>query len=135
VDSEGDSYKVVQFSSSCWTQAYLTFERLMCIISLLDCAFSFFANYPCRLTLSDLGELPCEDVFFRSAHPFSVPNFTASRHITVYEAFQSLLGQHIPPTSNPESKVNPLGLNPLDMFILIHCSYPHLHHLIECMPC
>jgi hypothetical protein len=91
-------------------------------MTLLDCAFSFFANFPCRLTISEMKfDLPCEEMFFSSPHPFSEQNFTFSRRITVHEAFQSLLSEkkatHM---SNSRKKSNPLGLNPMDMFILIH---------------
>jgi hypothetical protein len=92
-------------------------------MTLLDCAFSFFANFPCRLTLSEMKfDLPCEEIYFSSPHPFSVHSFTFSRRITVLEAFQSLFPQQksTNPTINSGKKANPLGLNPMDMFILIH---------------
>ena len=93
-------------------------------MTLLDCAFSFFANFPCRITLSEMKfDLPCEEIFFSSAHPFSERNFTFSRRITVNEAFRSLFPPKTTvtnPLSNQSQKTNPLGLNPMDMFILIH---------------
>jgi len=97
--------------------------RLMNIITLLDCALCFFANFPCRLTVSEMKfDLPCEEQLFASSTPFSEPKFNPSRHITTYEAFQSLFGQLKPTTvPNQGKKGNPLGLNPMDMFILIHC--------------
>jgi hypothetical protein len=100
----------------------LILNRLINTMTLLDCAFSFFANFPCRLTLSEMRfDLPCEDIYFSSLHPFSERSFTFSRRITLNEAFHSLfLHKPTMPTSNPIKKNNPLGLNPMDMFILIH---------------
>ena len=104
-------------------------------MTLLDCAFSFFANFPCRLTVSEMRfDLPCEEIFFSSPHPFSEQSFTFSRRITVHEAFQSLFPQKsTTPTSYPGKKSNPLGLNPMDMFILIHSTFKisSLPHLVE----
>jgi len=101
----------------------------MNIMTLLDCAFSFFANFPCRLVLSEMKfDLPCEEHLFVSPHPFSEPNFFASRHITIQEAFRSLFGQFNPSiVPNQGMKDNPLGLNPTDMFALIHLLYVHAH--------
>jgi len=96
----------------------------MNIITLLDCAFSFFANLPCRLTVSEMKfDLPCEETIFSSGHPFSEPNFAPSRNLTTFEAFQSLFGQvKTNVVTNQGKKGNPLDLNPMDMFILIHCT-------------
>jgi hypothetical protein len=91
-------------------------------MTLLDCAFSFFSNFPCRLTITEMKfDLPCEDLLFASNNPFSEPTFKASRRLTTYEAYKSLFLQDktSPPTSQSK-KANPLGLNPMDMFILIH---------------
>jgi hypothetical protein len=94
-------------------------------MTLLDCAFSFFANFPCHLTVTEMKfDLPCEENLFASRNPFSEPTFKASRNLTTYEAFNSLFIQPNPQLSN-HSKKNPLGLNPMDMFILIHCKYPY----------
>jgi hypothetical protein len=94
----------------------------MNIITLMDCALSFFANFPCRLTVSEMRfDLPCEENLFSSSHPFAEPKFSPSRHLTTYEAFQSLFGQLKSTTvPNQGKKGNPLGLNPMDMFILVH---------------
>ena len=92
-------------------------------MTLLDCTFSFFTNFPCRLTVSEMKfELPCEEIFFSSPHPFSERSFTFSRRVTVCEAYQSLFPQQksTSSTSDLDKKSNPLGLNPMDMFILIH---------------
>jgi hypothetical protein len=99
----------------------------MNIMTLLDCAFSFFANFPCRLSVSEMKfDLPCEEQFFASCHPFVEPNFTPSRRLTTYEAFQSLFGPKANLVPVQEKKSNPLGLNPMDMFILIHRTLPFL---------
>ena len=91
-------------------------------MTLLDTAFSFFANFPCRLAVSELKfDLPCEEFIYASTHPFADPKFTTSRHLSVYEAFQSLFSnQKLAAVPNQGRKGNPLGLNPMDMFILIH---------------
>jgi hypothetical protein len=92
-------------------------------MTLLDCAFSFFANFPSRLTVTEMKfDLPCEDFLYSSNSPFSEPKFKASRHLTTYEAFKSLFGQDKAVPSN-QWKKNPLGLNTMDMFILIHRMY------------
>lgn len=96
-------------------------NRLINIMTLIDCAFSFFSNFPCRLTVTEMKfDLPCEEVLFSSQHPFSEPKFKMSRHLTTYEAFRSLFAEEKSPPSTSHGKKNPLGLNPLDMFILIH---------------
>ena len=91
-------------------------------MTLLDCAFSFFANFPCRLLITEMKfDLPCEEVLFSSRHPFSEPKFKLSRGLTTYDAFKSLFIPEI--QSSMPSKRNPLRLNAMDMFILIHCAY------------
>jgi hypothetical protein len=90
-------------------------------MTLLDCAFAFFSNFPCRLTVTEMKfDLPCEDLLYASNHPFSEPTFKASRHLTTLDAFRSLFRQDKSPPENQGKKANPLGLNPMDMFILIH---------------
>jgi hypothetical protein len=103
---------------------YVHENRLINIMTLLDCAFSFFANFPCRLIVTEMKfDLPCEEFLFSSQHPFSEPKFKISRELTTYEAFKSLFipEKSSPPTSH--GKKNPLSLNALDMFILIHRAY------------
>jgi hypothetical protein len=96
---------------------------------LFDCGNSFFANFPCRLTVSELKfDLPCEESLFAATHPFLEPHFNASRNFTTYEAFRSLFGQHKPLNTSAGTgengfKANPFNLNPLDMFVLIHRIY------------
>jgi hypothetical protein len=123
MDQERIPDKVMSKHQSYFEYPQLIMTRLMNIITLFDCALSFFANFPCRLTVSEMRfDLPCEENLFSSGHPFEEPKFTPSRHLTTYEAFQSLFGQLNPTTvPNQGKKGNPLGLNPMDMFILIHC--------------
>lgn len=88
-------------------------DRTISIISLLDGAFFFFQNFPCRLTHTEMQcDLPCDESLFLSEHPFAEPNFRFSRGLTVSEAFKNLFDEV------PES--NPMDLTALDMFILIH---------------
>lgn len=94
------------------------YHSLMTIMTLLDCAFSFFANIPCRLSISEMNyDLPCDDDIFSSPHPFAERSAALSRNITTMEAFQSLFK---PTPPNQGQKGNPLDLNPMDMFVLIH---------------
>lgn len=115
--------------------------RTMNILTLIDCAFSFFKNFPCRLSLAEIKfDLPCEEALFSIPHPFSDPQFQCSRHVTVYKAYQSLFqmqnrprevalanhlynGHAIP---REASSPNPFRLNVLDMAILIHLLYAFL---------
>ena len=107
---------------SCFPGTITDLNRLMTTLTLLDCAFSFFANFPCRLTISEMQfDLPCEEIYYASPHPFSEQSFIFSRRTTLNEAFYSLFPQKSStPTSNRITKSNPLGLNPMDMFTLIH---------------
>lgn len=83
---------------------------------LIDSAFNFFQNYPCRLTQLELRcDLPCDEYLFSSQHPFSEPNFRFARELTMTKAFENFLD---------ESYVQPMDLNILDMFILIHREQP-----------
>jgi hypothetical protein len=90
-------------------------------MTLLDCAFAFFSNFPCRLSVTEMKfDLVCEESFFASSHPFSEPMFKPSRHLTTYEAFKSLFCQEQSQAAEDKKKVNPLGLSLVDMFTLIH---------------
>jgi hypothetical protein len=83
------------------------------MISLLDCAFFFFQNYPCRLAHTEMEcDLPCDESLFVSEHPFAEPNFRFQRDLRLSEAFRNLFDEA------PES--SPMDLTALDMFILIH---------------
>jgi hypothetical protein len=106
--------------------------RTISIMVLLDCAFTFFANFPCRFALSELEfELPCEGRFFNNAKPFTKSGFTTSRRYPIQVAFQSLFEQRDPQQSaggtNTEPNLGPLDLNCMDMFILIHLLYVCAH--------
>lgn len=106
----------------------------MIMIALIDSAFSFFQNYPCRLTHVEMDcDLPCEESVFNSVHPFSEPNFRFCRNLTVSEAFQSLFEEYQedslrpPSPSFPQKNIgNPLRFTVFDMFLLIHRMYPFL---------
>ncbi|KAK0111605.1 hypothetical protein ONS95_001952 [Cadophora gregata] len=107
--------------------------RLINIMTLLDCAFSFFANFPCRLSMSEMKfDLPSEEAFFATMHPFSQRNFVLSRNLTTMEAFQSLFRPSQAPGHG--TKGNSLGLNPMDMFIMIHLLYVSAHTQITHFP-
>lgn len=99
----------------------------MNIISSIDCAFSFYQNYPCRLTHTEMEcEFPCDELLFASPHPFAEPNFRYTRDTTISDAFQSLFEEY--PRSQPSSESpgvgasepNRLVLRVFDMWILIH---------------
>ena len=92
-------------------------------MTLLDCALLIFSNFPSRFSVTEMKfHLPSEETFWSSDHPFSRPGFKTSRQLTTYEAFKSLFAQDKSPLPEDEIKrSNPLGLNPMDMFILIHC--------------
>jgi len=94
-------------------------------MTLLDCAFCFFANFPCRIAISEIKfDLPSEDHLYKPRHPFKETKFKPSRRVTVYEAFLSLFGnKNTAANLEQEKNGNPLDLNPVDMFILIHCKY------------
>ncbi|KAJ5764743.1 hypothetical protein N7520_004302 [Penicillium odoratum] len=101
--------------------------RTMAMVSLLDSAFFFYQNFPCRLTPSEMEfELPCEESVFQAEHPFAAPNFQASRDITAFEAFQGLFDDDrgSPNTTN-------MHLTTLDMFILIHLLYVFINMQIS----
>ena len=112
----------------------------MNMIRSLDCAFIFYSNYPCRLTLTELDvDVPCEGHIFNSEHPFTEDDFCFSRKATVADFFQELLTEHVPcliPSSEHNDAANPAqgdtraGPAPpsrgqtktmLDLFLSIHC--------------
>ncbi|PYI25800.1 C2H2 finger domain protein [Aspergillus indologenus CBS 114.80] len=110
--------------------------RTICIISLLDCAFCFFQNYPCRLSHVEMDcDFPCPEALFNLEHPYTDIGFHYSRGFTIKEAFQSLFdGSNAPNMSfplSPDSSTNPSGILPnmniLDMFILIHLLYAFIN--------
>ncbi|KAJ5980542.1 hypothetical protein N7481_007840 [Penicillium waksmanii] len=100
--------------------------RAISVISLLDCAFFFYQNYPCRLTHSEMEcELPCEESVFQAEHPFSEPSFRFNRDITIYSAFQKLFE----PVKQEGQSVDiyDMGLTVLDTFILIHVLFAFIN--------
>ncbi|KAJ6151208.1 hypothetical protein N7470_007802 [Penicillium chermesinum] len=102
--------------------------RTMSFISLLDCAFLFFQNYPCRLTMSDTEcEFPCSDALFKSEHPFADPTFRLSRNLTIREAFQNLFVATPFASPQPTPETNRMDLIVLDMFILIHILFAFIN--------
>jgi len=80
-------------------------------------------------------ELPCEEQLWASSHPVAEKSFTPNRNITLFDAFQSLFGQLKPSTPPVQAtKGNPYGLNPMDMFTLIHLIYVYAHTQITQYP-
>ncbi|OJJ43912.1 hypothetical protein ASPZODRAFT_135951 [Penicilliopsis zonata CBS 506.65] len=124
--------------------------RTINVISLVDCSFSLFRNYPCRLIHTEMNcDLPCEEHLFRSPHPFSDRKFKLSRNITISEAFQNLfekypkreppdgLSYSLSQSPRPAPDINPLQLTVFDMFVMIHVLYAfintHMTHLVPFM--
>lgn len=102
----------------------------MSIILLLDCAFSFFQNYPCRLSHIEVEcDFPCAESLFALEHPYSDRNFQASRGITILEAFHNLFEDDpkdtMPSTPDSSASGSMANLTVLDMFILIHGTSSH----------
>ncbi|KAL2798489.1 hypothetical protein BJX66DRAFT_47757 [Aspergillus keveii] len=107
--------------------------RNMNIISLLDCAFSFYQNYPCRLSHTELQwDFPCQETIFASEHPFAEPGFQVSRGLTLGEAFSSLFEENsgAEPSAVPDTIAN---LEVLDMFVLIHVLYAFINTHMTCL--
>ncbi|BCR89694.1 uncharacterized protein ACHE_50892A [Aspergillus chevalieri] len=131
-----------QFHESLWIKTESRI-RIMVMIALIDSAFSFFQNYPCRLAHVEMDfDLPCEESLFNSVHPFSEPNFRFSRNLTVSEAFQSLFEEcpedplRPPSPSLTQNNVgNPLAFTVFDMFLLIHLLYAFINtHMTLLIP-
>lgn len=102
--------------------------RLINFIYHFDCALTFFAHFPYRLTLTEMNfDLMCEDRLFFSPHPFSEPHFTLGRNLTLLTAFQSLFIK-VPPIPGIGTEENPCGLNVSDMFTLIHLLFVYVHN-------
>jgi len=120
-----------RISQDLWIQRE-TRIRTMNIIWTLDCAFLFYQNYACRMTLTELGfDLPCEESLFDSRNPFAEPSFRFSRDMTLRMAFEALLSSGDNAVSDDGSSthqpMNWLGLSVLDMFILMHVLYYFIH--------
>ncbi|KAJ6041024.1 hypothetical protein N7444_009929 [Penicillium canescens] len=115
--------------------------RTICIIALLDSAFFFYQNYPCRITHTEMEcDLPCHEPLFRSEHPFTAPDFRFSRELTLLSAFQSLFQgttygtshQNMSPqeTSQDQSRLHQSSfpdLSVFDMFLLIHMLFSFIN--------
>ncbi|KAL4805887.1 hypothetical protein BDV18DRAFT_140102 [Aspergillus unguis] len=109
--------------------------RSMNILSTLDCAFSFYQNYPCRLTHTELQwEFPCFDSVWASEHPFTDPTFLVTRGITIRDAFDSLFEEPSERDGANGSPSDPLaGLTVLDMWVLIHVLYAFINTHMTCL--
>ncbi|KAL3460587.1 hypothetical protein BJX64DRAFT_262575 [Aspergillus heterothallicus] len=109
--------------------------RNMNSISLLDCAFSFYQNYPCRLSHTELQwDFPCEESIFAAEHPFAEPGFQVSRGLTLGEAFSSLFEESSGTGSQPPSVPNTItNLAVVDMFVLIHVLYAFINTHMTCL--
>ncbi|TAQ90596.1 hypothetical protein B7494_g1088 [Chlorociboria aeruginascens] len=106
--------------------------RLITVMSLLDLAFTFFVNFPTHFSLSEMQfELTCDELIFSSPHPFLEQNFNPTRHMTAYEAYQTLYA----PSKLLTPMTNGKSFSPLDMFLLIHLLYEQTHtHLVRIPP-
>lgn len=102
----------------------------MNIISLLDGAFSFYQNYPCRLTHIEMEcDFPCHESVFASEHPFGDPKFQLAREYTISETFQALFEEYstqdaLSPASESPTPDLLTSASVFDMFILIHRRLP-----------
>lgn len=94
-------------------------------MTLLDSAFVFFSNFPSRLSVNEMKfDLQSDEALFASPHPFSEPTFLFSRQLTLYQVFRSIFSQDkLQPADGTD--INPLGLNVVDMFSLIHSMHPN----------
>lgn len=109
----------------------------MCMIRSLDCAFLFYSNYPCRLTLSELNvDMPCESSVFNSEHPFAEENFQFSRRGDLAAVFEELFCEYTPREAtdtqaggSPYDARNGVPSDKrttqtvMDLFISIHCTF------------
>ncbi|KAH3206392.1 hypothetical protein KXV64_005103 [Aspergillus fumigatus] len=103
--------------------------RTMNIISLLDCAFSFYSNYPCRISHTEMEwDFPCQEVIFDSQHPFVEPNFRFSRDIPISAGFNNLFETPISEDGSQAHVPDHIAdMTVLDMFILIHLLYAFIN--------
>ncbi|KAJ5166261.1 uncharacterized protein N7482_005042 [Penicillium canariense] len=116
-----------QFEEHLWIQTECRI-RTLSIISLLDCAFFFYQNYPCRFTYAEIEcELPCEEALFRSPHPFTDPKFRFTRDITVYGAFQHMFESPTADSDQESPSSRKIDLTVLDMFIVIHVLFAFIN--------
>ncbi|KAI2787243.1 hypothetical protein POX_f07606 [Penicillium oxalicum] len=116
-----------QFDEQLWIQRECRI-RTISLMSLLDCAFFFYQNYPCRLTHSELeSELPCEEALFRSSHPFQDPNFRFTRDLSIFQAFQHMFEISPQGSPAPSPSMPRFQLTILDMFIVIHVLFAFIN--------
>ncbi|OJD18456.1 hypothetical protein AJ78_01512 [Emergomyces pasteurianus Ep9510] len=121
-----------QMSEYLWLQKECRI-RTMIVLSMIDSAMPFYQNYPSRLTNIELQcDLPCQGSYFAARHPFLEPDFRLSREMTVYQAFQNLFVENGPVRSLFVHRgTNKLHLGIIDMFLLIHQIYAHIHMSIN----
>ncbi|KAJ5557054.1 hypothetical protein N7494_000969 [Penicillium frequentans] len=113
-----------QSNETLWIQTECRI-RAISIVSLMDCAFYFYQNYPYRLTTSEMeNDFPCEQSIFQAEHPFAEPNFRLSRNLTLYEAFQNLFAR---PQDSHVQTPDSMDLTVLDMFMLIHVLFAFIN--------
>ncbi|KAL5339592.1 hypothetical protein BJX70DRAFT_149375 [Aspergillus crustosus] len=106
--------------------------RTINIISTLDCAFSFYQNYPCRLSHTELQwDFPCYESVFASEHPFAEPDFQVSRGTTIGDAFSSLFEKTSGPNTPSSRAIT--NMTVLDMFVLIHVLYAFINNHMTCL--
>ncbi|KAJ5729798.1 uncharacterized protein N7483_004306 [Penicillium malachiteum] len=102
--------------------------RTMSIVSLLDCAFYFYQNYPYRYGIFEMElDLPCEQSLFWSDHPFSEPNFRLSRNLSLYQAFQNLFAPTPAESPGRPPEYYQMDMTIFDMFMLIHVLFAFIN--------
>jgi hypothetical protein len=129
-----------------WTCGSNMNASTMCMIRSLDCAFLFYSNYPCRLTLSELNvDLPCESSVFNSEHPFAEEDFRFSRSGNLASVFDELFCEHTPHETtdtqageSPHDSRNTAAPHTrktqtvMDLFLSIHCKFTYLPFHVNC---
>ncbi|PWY83419.1 hypothetical protein BO70DRAFT_361536 [Aspergillus heteromorphus CBS 117.55] len=130
-----DPEKARQIPEYQWIQTECRI-RTINIILLLDCAFSFFQNYPCRLSHMEAEfDFPCAESIFGLRHPYTDLHFQPSRQMTISDAFQKLFEtdqkedqkEEGPLTPESTSSSSMDSLTVLDMFTLIHLLYTFIN--------
>ncbi|PNS18904.1 hypothetical protein CAC42_5443 [Sphaceloma murrayae] len=106
--------------------------RTMNIIHSLDCAFLFFHNYPCRLSLAEMEcDLPCDELLFSNANPFAEPSFKFDRGLTLRQGFEALFEDDTHDANGKQGHARGDAFTVLDMFLLIHILYAFISaHLV-----
>ncbi|KAF9887952.1 hypothetical protein FE257_009474 [Aspergillus nanangensis] len=104
--------------------------RTMNIICLLDCAFSFYQNFPCRLAHIEMEcDFPSTEPIFASAHPFAEPNFQLVQEQTISETFQALFEEYDTQETQSSTPIPEIltRVTVFDMFILVHLLYDFIN--------